>query len=133
MYEEVEESYSKLTKPKYIKEKNEKLMMIEKYLPINKQIITYKTLSKIYKQTFFTENNKTIEDIINDKELSEKIDNILYDILTTQQYSCIKLYYGLDMTQNNIAKELGIERTSVKNHLKRAINKIKKYLIINNL
>jgi len=125
MYEEVEESYSKLTKPKRIKEKNEKLIMIEKHLPINKQIITYKTLSKTYKQKYFIENSKSIEDIINDKELSEKIDNILYDLLTTQQYSCIKLYYGLDMTQKNVAKELGISRQAVAIHIKKALNKIK--------
>lgn len=133
MYKEVEKSYNQLIKPKRIKEKNEKLMMIEKYLPNDKKIITYKTLSKTYKQKYFIENSKSIDDIINDKELSEKINNILYDLLTPQQYSCVKLYYGLDMTQNNVAKELGISQQVVQEHLNKAINKIRKSKELNKM
>jgi RNA polymerase sigma factor (sigma-70 family) len=107
------ESYLSYEKRYYLNQDNErfKKMILDKndefgYVPIQK-------------------NDNDLEKIIIDKEMKKILYEMLKLELTGQQFKCIELYYSKNLTQEETAEELNIDRTTVAFHLKDAIGKIK--------
>lgn len=114
----------------------EVIYMLEKYLPYEERHYTQKDERKLRKLTFDLSSVEGIifeddieletpEDFYLDKEVSCELDDLLQEILTEQQYRCIKLYYWGGYNQEEVAKTIGIERSVATKHIQNSITKIR--------
>lgn len=69
-------------------------------------------------------NNQNLHEIISNKQYRNELYNLLKKELSPQQFKVISLYYGANLTQELVGKELGIAQQTVQNYLENAYNKI---------
>ena len=81
---------------------------------------------KIYSFLSHAKENDVLDDLTRNYERT-LIENSLY-VLTPEQKEVIEMVMYKNMSQNEIAKELNIEQSSVGGRLKRAKENIKKYI-----
>lgn len=81
---------------------------------------------KIPFENLHNESIKDTTDIVTDVELQEEIVELLDDVLTERQKQVIYLYFWEDMTQEKIAKELGITQRGAGKILENSLNILKK-------
>lgn len=66
-----------------------------------------------------------VEDIISNVELQEEIVELLDEVLTKRQKQVVQKYYWDGMTQEKIAKELGVTRQAITDNLANSIDKLR--------
>ena len=77
-------------------------------------------------------HDRNVVDDVENKEQIVKINQNMKRVLTKRELYIVKKRYGMDgtkeMTQREIAKELGISRSYVSRIEKKALNKLKKII-----
>ena len=124
---------------KFLESNNRKLRRKQnQYNYFNKPIDKIFNESKTENEHFLIDESQDVEKILEKKEndvlddLTRNyertlIENSLY-VLTPEQKEVIEMVMYKNMSQNEIAKELNIEQSSVGGRLKRAKENIKKYI-----
>lgn len=127
-----------------INELEENMKMIEMYLDFDDRYYLHKEYndmkSMIYNQNsyegivpleeIFGETIPDTTDIVCDVELQEEIVELLNDVLTERQRQVIEMYFWDGMTQEEIAKEIGIRQQNVQSYLQKALEKLRKSIKI---
>lgn len=117
------------------KELLEVILWLEKYLPYEKREYTKKQAQETKRLTFDKKSNvgftpldnytDKIEKIVENKILKNELLYIIKTLLSDKQYSCVYLYFWEGMTQEEIAKKLGISKSEVNQKIQVSIDKIK--------
>lgn len=76
--------------------------------------------------SLFGEATPDTTDIICDIELQEEIVELLKEVLTERQRQVIEMYYWGEMTQEQIARELDLDRTTVTHSIQNSLEKLRK-------
>lgn len=117
------------------------MKMMEMYLDFNDRHYLHKEYndmkSMIYNQSsyegeipsegLYAESISDTTDIICDVELQEEIVELLSEVLTERQKQVVEMYFWGDMTQEKIAKELGITKQAVNDNLTNSIEKLRNH------
>lgn len=120
------------------------IKMIEMYLDYDDRYYLHKECndvrSMIYNQnsyegeipydSLFGESIKDTTDIVTDIELQEEICELLDDVLTERQRQVIEMYYWDEITQDKIAKKLGINQQNVQSYIQNSLEKLRKCIKI---
>lgn len=69
-----------------------------------------------------------VEDIVCDVELQEEIVDLLDDVLTERQKQVVQMYFWEGMTQEKIARELGISRQAITKITSDSIEILRNYI-----
>jgi RNA polymerase sigma factor (sigma-70 family) len=126
------------------KEIIENIMMIEEYLPFEKRLFLHKKNNEITKLIFNKSANfgfvpveklkyKEIEGLVHNKVLQNELLNMLKELLTDKQYTCVYLHYFEKMTQQKIADKLYISKQTINEHIFDSIKKIRNDNYFSNL
>lgn len=122
-----------------IRDLEEDLKMIEMYLDFDDRYYLHKEYNNMksmilnknsyegevpIKNLYGTSTPDTTE-IIFDVEMQEEIVELLDDVLTERQRQVVQMYFFENMTQERIAKELGISREAVKLYLANSLKKLR--------
>lgn len=117
------------------KEILETIIAIESYLPYEKRAFTHNQENEIRRLTFNKASNvgfvpcdneiENVEDIIGNKLVRNELLYMMKDLLTKKQYTCMYMYYWERVTQEEIAKRIGVEHNNVSAYIKNSIEKIR--------
>lgn len=108
----------------------ETIKEIERFLPVEDRNYTNKhkdnriIINNEIDCKYIPLNEKNLNEIISNEEYRNKFYKVLEKILSPQQFKVINLYYGMEMTQEEIAKELQITKQAVSLYLRNAYGKI---------
>jgi len=129
-----------------IRDLEDSMKMIEMYLDFDdrhylhkeydntkKRILNQKSYEgEVPLETLYGESVLDTTEVIYEKELQEQIDGLLEEVLTERQRQVVKMYFCDNMTQEEIARELGIQKQNVSNYIQNSLEKLKKYIESNN-
>lgn len=101
-------------------------MQVDRNYESNRELSTdgaYKETKEFQVPDFADE---VCERLDGEEDESSKLRRAL-DSLTERQWEIVRLYYREELTQEQIAEELGIKRGAVETHLNRALEKMRKF------
>lgn len=122
-----------------INELEEDIKMIEMYLDYDDREYLHRECESIRRLIY---NKKSYEgeipmgnlysasipdatDIVCDVELQEEIVELLDEVLTERQKQVVEMYFFDGMTQEKIARELGIDRVAATQHIQKSLEKLR--------
>ena len=122
-----------------IRDLEESMKMIEMYLDYNDRHYLHKEYDEVKKriynptsiegevpfETLYQESIPDMTDLVCDIELQEEIQELLDTVLTERQKQVIYMYFWENMTQEEIAKELGIQKQNVSNYIQNSLEKLR--------
>lgn len=122
-----------------IRDLEESMKMIEMYLDYNDRHYLHKEYDEVKKriynptsiegevpfETLYKESIPDMTDLVCDIELQEEIQELLDTVLTERQKQVIYMYFWENMTQEEIAKELGIQKQNVSNYIQNSLEKLR--------
>lgn len=127
---------------KMIRELEEDMKDIEMYLDFDDRYYLHKEYndvkSMIYNQnsyegevpleTLYGESSPDTTDVVHYKELQEEIQELLNEVLTERQRQVIYMYFWDNLTQEEIGKRLGIDKSNVNRAIQNSLELLKKYI-----
>lgn len=123
-----------------IRDLEEDMKLMEMYLDFDDRILLHRDYNNMKSmilnqnsyegevpfETLYDECVDGVEDIICNVEFQEEIIDLLDKVLTERQEQVINLYYFKGMTQEKIARELSIDRTTVTKMIQRSLEILRK-------
>lgn len=108
------------------------IMHLERYLPYEQRYYSRKQAEELSKQTFnkasnsgimFKENMniQSVEELVHNKILQDELLCMFKSLLTNKQYTCMYMYYYEKYTQEQIADKLGMDQSTVSEHINNSI------------
>ena len=130
-----------------IRDLEEDIKMIEMYLEFNDRTYLHREYNNM-KSMILNKNSYEGEiptdclcgfsipdttDIVSDVELQEEIVDLLSEVLTDRQKQVVQMYFWDGLTQEKIARELGVDRVTVTQSMQNSLEKLRKCEKIGNI